>query len=117
MKAALPGKSFALGSLMAAAAQGWMLGRYLTATSGTYVVRVRYVKESMGEKFAVADGGTNHHMAAVVETEPGFAGDTQSGARKPATTETGLVVTVPIFVEIGDVIRIDTRTGDYQTRV
>ena len=41
------------------------LGRYLTATSGTYVVRVRYVKESMGEKFAVADGGTNHHMAAV----------------------------------------------------
>ncbi|WNV84480.1 type III PLP-dependent enzyme [Umezawaea sp. Da 62-37] len=41
------------------------LGRYLTATSGTYVVRVAYVKESMGEKFAVADGGTNHHMAAV----------------------------------------------------
>ncbi len=41
------------------------LGRYLTATSGTYVVRVRYVKESMGERFAVADGGTNHHMAAV----------------------------------------------------
>ncbi|MFF7992067.1 type III PLP-dependent enzyme [Kitasatospora xanthocidica] len=41
------------------------LGRYLTAMAGTYVVRVRYVKESMGEKFAVADGGTNHHMAAV----------------------------------------------------
>ncbi|MEU4805229.1 type III PLP-dependent enzyme [Actinosynnema sp. NPDC023587] len=41
------------------------LGRYLTATCGTYVVRVRYVKESMGERFAVADGGTNHHMAAV----------------------------------------------------
>jgi diaminopimelate decarboxylase len=41
------------------------LGRYLTATSGTYVVCVHYVKESMGERFAVADGGTNHHMAAV----------------------------------------------------
>jgi diaminopimelate decarboxylase len=41
------------------------LGRYLTAPSGTYVVRVRYVKTSMGERFAVADGGTNHHMAAV----------------------------------------------------
>lgn len=41
------------------------LGRYLTAPSGTYVVSVRYVKESMGERFAVADGGTNHHMAAV----------------------------------------------------
>ncbi|MBP2702771.1 type III PLP-dependent enzyme [Microbispora sp. RL4-1S] len=41
------------------------LGRYLTAPAGTYVVRVRYVKTSMGENFAVADGGTNHHMAAV----------------------------------------------------
>ncbi|MDL4774215.1 MULTISPECIES: type III PLP-dependent enzyme [Thermomonosporaceae] len=41
------------------------LGRYLTAESGTYVVGVRYVKTSMGERFAVADGGTNHHMAAV----------------------------------------------------
>lgn len=53
----------------------------------------------------------------VVDTEPGFAGDTQTGARKPATTETGLVVQVPIFVESGDTIRIDTRTGEYQTRV
>ena len=53
----------------------------------------------------------------VVDTEPGFAGDTQTGARKPATTETGLVVQVPIFVETGDTIRIDTRTGEYQTRV
>lgn len=41
------------------------LGRYLTAHSGTYLVRVRYVKESMGEPFAVVDGGTHHHMAAV----------------------------------------------------
>jgi diaminopimelate decarboxylase len=41
------------------------LGRYLTAPAGTYVVRVNYVKTSMGERFAVADGGTNHHMAAV----------------------------------------------------
>ena len=54
---------------------------------------------------------------SVIETEPGFAGDTQTGARKPATTETGLVVQVPIFVETGDTIRIDTRTGEYQTRV
>jgi elongation factor P len=53
----------------------------------------------------------------VTDTEPGFAGDTQSGARKPATTESGLVVQVPIFVEIGDTIRVDTRTGEYQTRV
>ena len=53
----------------------------------------------------------------VTRTEPGFAGDTQTGARKPATTETGLVVQVPIFVDEGDVIRVDTRTGVYQTRV
>jgi elongation factor P len=53
----------------------------------------------------------------VTDTEPGFAGDTQSGARKPATTETGLVVQVPIFVEEGDTIRVDSRTGEYQTRL
>jgi elongation factor P len=53
----------------------------------------------------------------VRRTEPGFAGDTQTGARKPATTESGLVVQVPIFVNEGDTIRVDTRTGEYQTRV
>jgi len=53
----------------------------------------------------------------VEETEPGFAGDTQTGARKPARTETGLVVQVPIFVNERDTIRVDTRTGEYQTRV
>ncbi len=53
----------------------------------------------------------------VRDTEPGFAGDTQTGARKAATTETGLVVQVPIFVSEGDTIRVDTRTGEYQTRV
>ena len=53
----------------------------------------------------------------VVETEPGFAGDTQSGAKKPATLESGLVVQVPIFVEEGDTIKVDTRSGEYQTRV
>ena len=53
----------------------------------------------------------------VVETEPGFAGDTQSGAKKPATLESGVVVQVPIFVEEGDTIKVDTRNGEYQTRV
>jgi elongation factor P len=53
----------------------------------------------------------------VANTEPGFAGDTATGARKLATMETGLVVQVPLFVVEGDVIRIDTRTGEYQTRV
>jgi elongation factor P len=53
----------------------------------------------------------------VRHTEPGFAGDTQTGARKLATTESGLVVQVPIFINEGDTIRVDTRTGEYQTRV
>jgi elongation factor P len=53
----------------------------------------------------------------VTETEPGFAGDTQTGARKIARLETGHTVQVPLFVQQGDVVRIDTRTGEYQTRV
>ena len=53
----------------------------------------------------------------VTGTEPGFAGDTATGAKKAATVETGLVVQVPLFVNEGDVLRIDTRTGEYVTRV
>ena len=52
----------------------------------------------------------------VVETEPGFQGDRVSGARKPATLQTGLVVQVPLFVNTGDAIKVDTRTGEYLTR-
>jgi hypothetical protein len=52
----------------------------------------------------------------VAETEPGIQGDRVSGARKPATLETGLVVQVPLFVNPGDRIKVDTRTGDYITR-
>ncbi len=53
----------------------------------------------------------------VAETEPGVQGDRVSGARKPATLETGLVVQVPLFVEPGSRIKVDTRTGEYLTRV
>ena len=52
----------------------------------------------------------------VAETEPGVQGDRVSGARKPATLETGKVVQVPLFVNVGDKLKIDTRTGDYITR-
>ena len=52
----------------------------------------------------------------IAETEPGIQGDRVSGARKPATLETGLVVQVPLFVNPGDRVRVDTRTGDYITR-
>ena len=54
---------------------------------------------------------------AVSDTEPGLQGDRVSGARKPATLETGLVVQVPLFVNPGDRVRVDTRTGEYLTRV
>ena len=53
----------------------------------------------------------------ISNTEPGFKGDTAQGATKPATVETGATVYVPLFVETGDKIKIDTRTGEYLSRV
>jgi elongation factor P len=53
----------------------------------------------------------------ITDTEPGFAGNTAQGATKPATVETGATVYVPLFVNQGDVIKIDTRTGEYLSRV
>ena len=53
----------------------------------------------------------------IVDTEPGFAGNTAQGATKPATVETGAQVNVPLFVNQGDKIKIDTRTGEYLSRV
>ncbi len=52
----------------------------------------------------------------ITETEPGLKGDRVSGALKPATVETGAVVQVPLFFEIGDRIKVDTRSGDYLSR-
>ena len=54
---------------------------------------------------------------AITDTEPGFKGDTATGATKPAIVETGAKVMVPLFVEQGEVIKIDTRTGEYLSRV
>lgn len=53
----------------------------------------------------------------VIKTPSGFKGNTATGGSKPATLETGLVVQVPLFIEVGDVVRVDTRTGEYVTRV
>jgi len=78
---------------------------------GMTLDRTSYQGETIGVELPVTVD------LVVEETEPGFAGDTQTGARKPARTETGLVVQVPIFVNEGDAIRVDTRTGEYQTRV
>ena len=53
----------------------------------------------------------------IADTEPGVQGDRVSGAKKPATLETGKVIQVPLFVNVGDKVKVDTRSGDYITRV
>ncbi len=53
----------------------------------------------------------------ITETDPGLKGDTAQGGTKPATLETGAVVKVPLFIEIGEVVKVDTRTGEYMSRV
>jgi elongation factor P len=78
---------------------------------GMTVDRTSYQGETIGIELPVTVD------LKVVSSEPGFAGDTQTGARKPAHLETGFVVQVPIFVSEGDTIRVDTRTGEYQTRL
>ena len=78
---------------------------------GMTLDRISYDGETLGVELPITVD------LVVVETDPGFAGDTATGARKPATTESGLVVQVPLFVTEGDTIRGDTLTGEYQTRL
>ncbi|KGF09798.1 Elongation factor P [Urinicoccus massiliensis] len=68
-----------------------------------------------GKPFNVS--AANFVELEVTFTEPGVKGDTSSGGTKPATVETGFKLNVPLFVNIGDVIRIDTRDGEYMSRV
>ena len=83
--------------------------RYLKENTDVFVSQ--YQNEVLGVDLPVTVD------LVVTQTDPGFAGDTATGAKKPATLETGLVVQVPLFVNEGDVLRIDTRTGDYVTRL
>lgn len=84
---------------------------------------IKYLKENMnaiikfykGEAFSVEP--PTFVELEVVETEPGVKGDTATNAMKPATVETGAQFMVPLFINQGDVIRIDTRTGEYMSRV
>lgn len=84
---------------------------------------VKYLKENdritvvtHGEKVVGVEVPLNVNLK-ITETEPGLKGDTASGATKPATVETGVVVMVPLFINEGDTIKIDTRTGSYIERV
>jgi len=84
---------------------------------------VQYLKENMNVFILSYDGRIigveipNFVDLKVVETEPGFRGDTATGGSKPAKLETGAIVKVPLFVNVGDVIKVDTRTGEYIERV
>ncbi len=75
-------------------------------------VKMRFYK---GSAFSVE--APNFVELTVTQTEPGFKGDTATGTTKPAVVETGYHIAVPLFVNEGDVIRIDTRTGEYMSRV
>ena len=83
----------------------------------------KFVKENMMCKIISYKGnvfGVEPPMFVdleVTDTEPGFKGDTATGATKPATLETGAQIKVPLFINIGDVLNIDTRTGEYLKRV
>lgn len=73
------------------------------------------IKFYKGNAFSVS--APNFVELKIIETEPGIKGDTASNVTKPATVETGAVIQVPIFVNEGDVIKIDTRSGEYLSRV
>ena len=83
---------------------------------------LKFVKENEMVKLLIYKGNVfgveppNFVELVVTETEPGFKGDTSTGATKPATLETGATINVPLFIDIDDVIRVDTRTGTYMER-
>ena len=84
---------------------------------------LKFVKENMVVKVLSYKGSVfgveppTFVELEVTETEPGFKGDTSTGATKPATLETGATIMVPLFFDQGDFIRVDTRTGEYMERV
>jgi elongation factor P len=75
------------------------------------------VTASFHEGKIVTIAPPNSVVLEVIETEPGFKGDTVKAGTKPAKLETGLVVQVPLFIKVGDKVKIDTRTGQYLERV
>ena len=75
------------------------------------------ISAEVAEREASPEVLRKHVELAIIKTEPGVRGDTATGATKPAEMETGLVVQVPLFINEGEIIRIDTRTGQYVERV
>jgi len=83
---------------------------------------LKFVKENMIVKILSHKGNVfgveppTFVELEIIETEPGFKGDTATGATKPAIVETGATIKVPLFINQGDLVRIDTRTGEYMER-
>ena len=83
---------------------------------------LKFVKENMVVKVLSYKGSVfgieppTFVELEVTATEPGFKGDTSTGAVKPATLETGVTINVPLFIDQGEIIRVDTRTGEYMER-
>ncbi len=84
---------------------------------------LKFVKENMNVKILSHKGNIfgmeppTFVELEITETEPGYRGDTTTGATKPAVVETGASIKVPLFINQGDMIRVDTRTGEYMERV
>ncbi len=95
----------------------------VSLTKEQMVDALKWLKENMVLSVLFFQGSAinveppNFVELEVVETDPGIRGDTASGGGKPARVETGAMVNVPFFINIGDVIRVDTRTGTYMVRV
>ena len=83
---------------------------------------VKYLKENMNLYLMTHNSSLigvelpNTVELQVVAADPGIRGDTATGGTKPATLETGLIIHVPLFIDVGTVIRVDTRTGEYLER-
>lgn len=75
------------------------------------------VTVTLWNEVPIAVATANFVELEVVDTDPGLKGDTAQGGTKPATLSTGAIVKVPLFINIGETVRIDTRTGEYQNRV
>ncbi|MCK4324644.1 MAG: elongation factor P, partial [Armatimonadetes bacterium] len=85
--------------------------QHLWLKEGENVTLVSYEGKLIGVEVA------NTVDRRVIRTDPGLRGDTATGGEKPAVIEGGATVTVPLFIDVGDVVRVDTRSGDYVERV
>jgi elongation factor P len=93
------------------------VGPEVMGESGRYLAESAEAQIAMHQGAPIAVDLPASVVLAITDTAPGAKGDTKTGAMKPATVQTGAVVQVPLFVETGERIKVDTRTGDYIERV